>query len=161
MDIYEFAMQMEKDGEKFYRDLAQKVENKGIKNILGYLADAEVKHHTILEKMKNSEETQLSGTKILSDVKNVFEKMKEENDTSGIDASQIEIYNNALELEKKNRDFFQKKADETNDQTQKEVLLKLAEEEESHCTILENIINFVSQPDSWLEDAEWSRLGDD
>ncbi len=42
MGIYEFAMQMEKDGESYYRDLAQKVDNKGIKNILGFLADATV-----------------------------------------------------------------------------------------------------------------------
>ncbi|ODS33572.1 MAG: hypothetical protein SCARUB_01306 [Candidatus Scalindua rubra] len=158
MDIYEFAMQMEKDGENYYRDLAQKVDNKGLKNILSFLADAEVKHHDILKKMKDNEKTQLSETKILSDVKNVFEKMKEENDTSGADTSQIELYKDALEIEKKNHEFFLEKAEEVEDQAQKEILLKLADEEESHCTILENIINFVSQPDSWLEDAEWYHL---
>lgn len=29
MDIYEYAMQMEKDGENYYRELAQKAPNKG------------------------------------------------------------------------------------------------------------------------------------
>lgn len=161
MDIYEFAMQMEKDGEKFYRDLAEKVDNKGLKCILGYLADAEVKHYDILCDMKHNERTQLPETMILSDVKNVFEKMKEENDTSGVSISQIEVYKNALELEKKNHGFFLKKADEVEDQAQKEILLKLADEEERHCTILENIINFVSQPDSCLEDAEWYSMDED
>ena len=35
MDIFEFAMQMEKDGESYYREIAAKVDNKGVKKILG------------------------------------------------------------------------------------------------------------------------------
>ncbi len=39
MNIYEFAMQMEKDGEAFYRNLALKVSNLVLKNILNMLAE--------------------------------------------------------------------------------------------------------------------------
>ena len=87
--------------------------------------------------------------------------MKEENPIDGVDSSQLELYKNAQKLEEKNYGFFLEKAGEANDQTQKEILLKLADEEKSHCTILENIINFISQPVSCLEDAEWSRLDED
>ncbi len=32
MNIFEYAMQMEKDGEAYYRQLVQKVDNKGLKD---------------------------------------------------------------------------------------------------------------------------------
>ena len=33
MNIYEYAMKLEKDGEIYYRDLAEKIEDKAIKTI--------------------------------------------------------------------------------------------------------------------------------
>ena len=56
MDIYEFALQMEKDGEDYYRDQALNAGNKGLKNIFTFLADAEAHHYNILKKMKDREE---------------------------------------------------------------------------------------------------------
>ncbi len=38
MDIYEYAMQMEKDGEDFYRKLAGNTNNPGLSKILTKLA---------------------------------------------------------------------------------------------------------------------------
>lgn len=158
MDIYEFAMQMEKDGESYYRDLAIRTDNVGLKNILCSLADAEVKHYKILQKMKAHEEVQVPDTKILSEVKNIFAKMKDEKNSSGIKYSEVDLYKHARELEKKSLEFYSEKAEESNDQKQKNILLKIADEEKRHFTILENIINFISKPETWLEDAEWYHL---
>ncbi|MFH1613968.1 MAG: ferritin family protein [Planctomycetota bacterium] len=44
VDIFDYALQMEKDGESFYREIAQKTSNKGLQAILTMLADEEVKH---------------------------------------------------------------------------------------------------------------------
>ncbi|MBT5304991.1 MAG: ferritin family protein [Candidatus Scalindua sp.] len=160
MDIYEFALQMEKDGEDYYRDQALKASNKGLKHIFTFLADAEAQHYDILKKMKDSEDLQLSDADIISEVKSVFKKMKEENDTGGVDASQTEIYRKAMDLERENHKFYMKKASESKDEKQKDILLKFADEEQRHCTILENIINFVSCPGDWLENAEWYKLSE-
>jgi len=160
VDIYEFALQMEKDGEDYYRDQAMKTGNKGLKNIFTFLADAEAQHYDILKKMKESADLQLPDADILSDVKSVFKKMKEENNTDGVDASQAEIYRKARELEMNNQEFYMKKAAESDDERQKDILLKLADEEQRHCVILENIINFVSHSGDWLENAEWYNLGE-
>src|SRR3972149_1076231 len=107
MDIYEYAMQMEKDGETYYRELAGKVDNKGLKKIVTMLANAEVIHYNVFLKMKMNQGIHLTDTPILSNAKNIFTKMKEEN---------------------------------------------------KHYFILENIINFVSRPQTWLENAEWHHL---
>jgi hypothetical protein len=38
------------------------------------------------------------------------------------------------------------------------MLVMLAKEEQVHYFILENIINFLSRPQAWLEDAEFVNL---
>ena len=91
-------MQMEKDGENYYRDSAQKINNTGLKKILGMLADAEVKHYDILQKMKKNEKTQALHTEILSNVKNIFVEMQEAKDTVGVNISQKELYKKAQEI---------------------------------------------------------------
>lgn len=158
MNIYDYAMQMEKDGENYYRDSAQKINNTGLKKILGMLADAEVKHYDILQKMKKNEKTQALHTEILSNVKNIFVEMQEAKDTVGVNISQKELYKKAQEIEKKSQEFYSEKANEVNDQSQKELFLKIAEEEKKHYWILENILNFISRPQNWLENAEWYHL---
>lgn len=40
MNIFEFGMQMEKDGEQFYHELASKAGSKGLAHILEKLADS-------------------------------------------------------------------------------------------------------------------------
>ena len=37
MNIYEYAMKLEKDGERFYRDLAEKIEDKGLDHVFSYI----------------------------------------------------------------------------------------------------------------------------
>ncbi|MCK6467412.1 MAG: ferritin family protein [Candidatus Brocadia sinica] len=158
MNIYDYAMQMEKDGENYYRDSARKIDNAGLKKILGILANAEVKHYDILQKMKKNEKVQMPDTEILSNVKNIFVNMKEEGDTSGVTVSQQELYKKAQEIEKKSQIFYLEKADEVNNPSQKEIFLKIADEEKKHYFILENILDFVSRPQNWLENAEWYHL---
>ncbi len=49
MDIFDYAIQMEKDGEKYYREIAGKTNNKGLATIMNMLADEEVRHIQIIE----------------------------------------------------------------------------------------------------------------
>jgi rubrerythrin len=44
VDIFEYAMQMEKDGENYYHQLAQQTTNKDLQTTLIMLADDEIKH---------------------------------------------------------------------------------------------------------------------
>lgn len=158
MDIYEYAMQMEKDGVQFYREAAGKVDNTGIKNILTMLANEDLKHYNIFLCMKRNEKIQMTDPQILKDVKNIFAKMREEKDFGGVSLPQIELYKKAQEIEKKSWDFYLAKGEEVNDPLQKEIFLKVADEEKKHYFILETIIDFVSRPQQWLENPEWYHL---
>jgi len=157
MNIFEYAMQMEKDGENYYRQLAQQNANKGMRTILTMLADEEVKHYNTVEKMQ-TEKPQIAETKILTDVKNVFIQIKESNEKLDFDMKQTELYKKAQDIEKKSRAFYLDKANEVEEKYQEEVFLRLADEEKKHYFLLENIVEFVSRPETWLENAEFYHL---
>ncbi|MHC4069790.1 MAG: ferritin-like domain-containing protein [Planctomycetota bacterium] len=157
MGIFEYAMQMEKDGENFYRRLAEKVSNEGLKTILTMLADEEVKHYNWLERAR-IEKIKPAETAILANCRNVFEQMKEGKEEFDVDVGQAELYRQAQEIEARSRDFYLAKSQEVEQGHHKELFLKLADEEKKHYFLLDNIIEFVSRPEHWLEDAEFYHL---
>ena len=149
---------MELDGRHFYLDMMKKTNNKGLKNILTMLADSEAKHYNVILDMQKNDKTEFSvDTEVLTNVKNIFMKMKEEKDID-VDTSQAEFYKKALKTEADARKFYLERADEEEDSHRKEIFLNLAEEERKHCVLLENMIGFVSQPADWLENPEWYHL---
>jgi rubrerythrin len=157
MDMFEYAMQMEKDGEQYYRTLVEQTQNKGLRTIFTALADDEVKHYKVIAKMRD-EASEMMETTILADAQNVFQEMKESGQSFDFDVKQIDIYRQAQQIEQQSWDFYLDKADEIGQPYQRELFLKLAEEEKKHYFILENIIAFVSRPETWLENAEFYHL---
>jgi rubrerythrin len=157
MNIFEFAMEKEKYSEDYYRRLAGKSNNKGLETIFNMLADEEAKHYKIVSDMKEDITPGLAETAVLSDAKDIFAKMRESAQSFNFNISQTELYRKALNIEKQSRDFYLEKANEATE-AQKEILLKLADEEKKHYFLLENIIDFVSRPQTWLENAEFYHL---
>ncbi len=156
MDIFEYAMKMEKDGEKYYRELSKKINHPGLKSILTMLADDEVKHFNIFKSMSEKTKVSMHETDILKKSKNIFTDMRGEKVDP--DIGQKDMYRKAQDIEKKSQEFYEKKASEVDEPDQKDLFLKIAEEEKRHYFLLENIINFVSRPETWLEDAEFNHL---
>jgi rubrerythrin len=157
MNIFEYAMQMEKDGESYYRELAAKTPNKGIQHILTMLADAEVIHYNIFQAMRKHEQVPLPDSGSLSGIKNIFARLKEEG-LQGVEPSQAGLYRKAQDIEKKSRDFYLEKAGESANDREKTIFTKIANQEKVHYLILQNIIDFVTSPGTWLEDPEWYHL---
>jgi len=161
MNVFEFAMQMETDGEAFYREIANKTKNAGLQKIFNTLADEEVVHYNTFKKLYEKTQTQVVESDILEKAKNIFIELKE---SGGLDMSaetpQTEAYEKALEAEKEAYTFYEKKAEESDDPKEKEILLVFAREERQHYRLLENIIEFVSRPEQWLEDAEYAQMAE-
>jgi len=159
MDIFDFAMQMEKDGEVYYRDLAGKVGQKGVARILEMMADDEVKHFNILSKMKQGT-PQMPESEVLKNAKNVFQEMKDQKEEMSFDLSQKEALQKALDIEERSEKFYLEKVNEVNSAEHKALLKKIADEERRHVHLLDHMIEFVTRPESWLDDAEFSNLED-
>jgi rubrerythrin len=157
MDIFAYALQMEKDGESFYREIASKTNNKGLQTILTMLADEEVKHYRAIENMRQ-DKYQMTETTVLDNARNIFVEMKDAEEEFEPEQEQTKSYEKAQEIEKKSQQFYQEKAGQTDKGDQKKLFERLAEEEQKHYLLLENIIEFVSRPKLWLENAEWYHL---
>jgi rubrerythrin len=157
MNIFDFAMEKEKYSEDYYRQLAAKSNDKGLEAVFNMLADEEAKHYKIVSDMKEDIATDLAETAVLSDAKDIFAKMRESAQNFNFNISQTELYRKALKIEKQSRDFYLEKANEV-EKAHKGIFLKLADEEKKHFFLLENIIDFVSRPETWLENAEFYHL---
>lgn len=149
---------MEKDGEKYYRDLAQKVDVPGIKKILEMLANDEAKHFQIFQRMSQNVSVTLKKTDILEKARNIFQQMKESNQVFVTGNEQLEWYLKAEEIEKKSEDFYNEKANEVSDAEQKKMFFEIAREENRHYFLVDNIVNLIRAPNEWVENAEFAHL---
>ncbi len=160
MDIFEFAKEKEKYAEEFYRDRAAKSPDKGLAEIFLLLANEEEKHFDLIEKMQAEVPAELTETTVLSDAAAIFEKIREGAMKFSFDRSELELYKEAQKIEQNARDYYLNKADQVEVQAQKDIFIKLAEEEKKHYFLLDNIIDFVSRPQQWLENAEFHHMED-
>jgi len=161
MNAYDFALQMERDGEKLYSELAENCQVEGVRTILSMLASEEVKHYnTIALLKKQSGYPPVLETDVLGNVRNIFLRMKDEKAEVRFDSSELESYRKARDIEDMSRKFYLDKAAEIQQEDEKQIFLRLASEEEKHLRIMKNIVDFVARPEPgfWLENAEWHHL---
>lgn len=160
MDIFEFAMDKEKYSEFYYRDLAQRSPHVGLKNILTMLADEEAKHYQTIERMKTGTPGEVADTPVLGDAKKVFEQMRTAAEKFDFRMGEADLYRKAVKIEEESKKFYEQKAREMTDPAQKKTLQRLAAEENKHLILVENLRTFVSRPETYLENAEFSHFDD-
>jgi len=156
-NIFDFAVKMERDGEKLYRSLAAKSADTGIRGILNGLAEDEVRHAQVIRQLQKNINPKLAETAVLRNARNVFADMAVKKDFQAAGSDELALYRKALDLEKKSRDFYQAQADATEKGAQA-VFIQLAGEESQHMFLLENLIEFISRPLTWLENAEFNHI---
>ncbi len=156
----ENAIAMEKEAERHYRELADKTVNPGLKSVFLLLAEEEARHHDFYSSLAGHAGGKMKGSNLISAVKQVFLKMRETKDISGTGVSQVDLYREALESERHHYEFYRKKAEDANDEAGREMFMKIAGEEKRHALVLEKVVDFVTRPAEWLENAEWYHLED-
>jgi len=141
-EIFEMALQIEKNGEKFYRESARKVRDSEAEDLLTRLADMEVEHQKIFKGMKSAltEADQKAITydpnneaglylASLANTKVFFEK--------NLDTSKLEgIFKSALAAEKDSIAFYLGMKDLVPTGTGKEKIEEIIKEEMRHIRIL-------------------------
>ncbi|HOK67613.1 MAG TPA: ferritin family protein [Anaerohalosphaeraceae bacterium] len=157
MSIFEFAIQMEKEGAAFYRELAEKSPNPSVQSVLRMLADEEDKHAQAVRAIASEEpaDCEMAETDVLAHARNIFRRAKEFGETFVTETDQIQLYRQALEIEEKSRAFYLDRADQVPHPRQRYLFVRLADEEARHAVLLENLIELVSRPKQWLENAEF------
>jgi len=160
MDIFKFAMEKEKLSEQHYRRLAERTSNAGLRNICLMLADEEAKHYRTVQGMQHRMVGRITETPVLKEARETFESMRRSAESFDPDTGQLELYEKARDIEQKSRDFYLEKAAQVADPQHKGVFKKLADEEQKHYFLIDNICDFVARPRWFLENAEMYRWDD-
>lgn len=155
MNSFEFAIKMELDGEKYYKEQAEINKDNGLNAVFLLLAKDEENHAKILQNKFNKLSYELQDNNILSKSKNVFKGIKDFK--SGIRElpKQLDLYRAALEKEKQSIDLYKKLLDEATEDQEKSLFEYLVKQETDHFAILEELGLLVSRPDEWVESAEF------
>jgi rubrerythrin len=159
MDVYDSAVQMTQDGEKFFHTLVKRVKKPGLRKILLMLAKDQAIHRRDFAKMKKAEGRSLTDAKNLAGAVNPFaHRLKRLGRGERVDENlpPAELYRRGQELDKECEDFYRKRAARVKDPRLKQAFLEIAEEQRKHYFSLEHLINFILEPQQELEDAEWN-----
>ena len=161
MNIFDQALEIEKEGESLYRQFSLEAPDEGMKTVFAWLADQERKHCEIFKKMKAGKSAMDEESEVLLDVKEIFEGWKEIANSIGVKVAQADLYRQALETENKSVLVYENYANASAASQQKDIFLAIVKEEKKHRWILENIIEFVTKPEVWAENAEFDHLEED
>lgn len=160
-EVYQFAINFEQENQEFYYECAENAGNEKLQNVFEELAAEEEKHEKIIRELAAEKpETEIESD-VVTHAREVFQKISadfEQTPDTLLPTDQIDIYREAQELERKSNDYYTEKAEETENKKVREVFSRLAKEEKKHEEILENIINMVNKPNTWLDDPEWYHL---
>ena len=155
MNAYEYAMKVEKDGEQYYRELAEKSLYSGLKMVFNILANEEVKHYNVIKKMMSESDVDLKDLDIILDTKTIYEVLSTEKDNVNFNNDEVKFYEEAIAREDGAQQFYLEKAEELESEKEKQIFLQLAEEEGKHAVVLQNILDFIEEPKNFVEAAEF------
>ncbi len=160
MDIIKFAMKMELDGKAYYEKHAGRTKDPNLKEILLTLAEEEQRHFEVFRRLKEdandiSGGEILNGSETLKQVQNIFEQMSQDNDTIAFNDDIISVWTEALRTEEKSEAFYKEKAGEEPDAAKKDLLLKIAAEENNHIMMIDGILMYLKDPATFAESAQY------
>ena len=159
MNLYDYAIQMSRDGEDFFRTLTKQVKNPGLRKILIILANDQATHRRDFAKKKKAEGMSLVEAGSLAGAVNPFAaRLKKLGSGEKMDEHlpPAELYRRGQALDRECEEFYRKKAARVKDPRLKQAFLTVAEEQRKHYFALEHLINFILEPHQALENAEWS-----
>lgn len=158
MDIFTNALQFKVDKESLYTALAKKTEDKNLRKIFRLLAEDEGKHYGVISNMRKTLDLKIQETTVLKNAKNIFQEAKDNNEFFTSHGNISEMLTQAMDLEKQSQVFFLQHADKLPKDAQKDLFLKIAAEEQKHCFLIENLMQFLAQPMSWLSNSKFNQL---
>lgn len=154
MDIFEFAIEMEKDGEKYYRE--QAAENKGaeLEAVFTSLANDEKMHAETLRKKKQKAGYELEDSNV-EGYANVFKGEGEFKMETKAEPEQIDFYRKALEKEQESIDLYRKMLSDAEGSDDTELFGWLIGQEQKHYDLLYDLITLLERAKSWVESPEF------
>jgi rubrerythrin len=159
MEFIEIALRMENEIIRAYRELAEKcVTHEGIRRILLMLASNQEQHALSLSRMKENLQFGVEASPAYEEARRLFSGMRKDEETFSCGMDQLQLYQEARELLQKKYDYYQEIGTHSAPRSAEKVLQDLLSEEKRQIKVLDNIIEMVSRPQYWLDNAEFFHL---
>jgi len=151
------AIQMEVDGEEFYRQASRRSSNKLAREIFQNLADEEDEHRRkfeeIYEALKRGQDwpdVELSASKG-ERLKSIFAQATEERGSKiRVASSELEAIKTAIDMEVKSYDFYRSRSEKSAFLLEKRFYHALAGEERAHHLALLDSYEYLTSPEGWF-----------
>lgn len=164
MNAIKTAIQLEKDGEKFFKEAANNTNNEQGKQMFRQLALDEARHLKVFQEMFEGLTGDLKWGELLRDTKGAvkvpifkeeeLKKSKDRGTTADIEALRL-----ALDAEREAISFFGKVADSVDDEKAKEVFKRIQKEEEFHYALIQAEIDHIHNSGFWFDMADFKLDG--
>ncbi|PKM85109.1 MAG: rubrerythrin [Firmicutes bacterium HGW-Firmicutes-11] len=153
MKRIEFAIKMEQDGERYYREQAAK--HHGLEPVFLMLAEDERSHAAVLMRRVENASYELDDNDILTDARNVFHGKTDFKMEIKPEPEQIDLYRAGMEMEKESIALYSELLAAATEDSDKELFGFLVKEEKAHHAILEELVILINRPNEWVESAEF------
>ena len=152
MNILDFAINMEKEGEAFYHVLADGNKDNALFTVFSALAEDEKHHARIIAAFHQDDRIKLPDGDLPKSAgifnKHIITDIKQK-------PEQIDAYREALRKEKESIDLYLSLMENSENLAEKDMFGFLIEQEESHFSTIENLIFHLEKAESWVESAEF------
>ena len=153
MDILSLAISMEEEGAKFYRSLADAAKSKPFKAVLSMMAEDEDKHKKAFKAWKEKNPIDPEESQMIAKANSIFHEAGKEDFISA--KMQLELYIKARDKEQEAVEHYLKLQEQPEYASNRELIGKIIEEERKHLALLTDLIEYISQPEQWVESAEF------
>jgi len=155
MSVLEFAINMEHDGEKYYREQAKLFTQNNLDTVCLMLAEDEKTHAQLLSQKLKQLPYEEKESHTLEKARNIFQDIAKIKIAGKENPSQLDFYRIALAKEKQSIDFYTEHSSDTDANLEKEIFAYLLTQEKHHYEVLEELAAMLKQAEDWVESAEF------
>ncbi len=147
------AVHMEQEGQEYYAKAAHIMTHPFVKSMFLSLVKDELRHEQVFRKMaldagiRPAEMDEMDQEGPIQRIRAVFKQAGEAAAADG--ENDAEVLRTAMKMEEGAYKFYTETAEATENETEKEILRKIAAEENEHYRILDDTLLYMTDPVKW------------
>jgi len=159
MNVFDYAMETERSGRKFYRTVAEKTAVPGVRTIFTMMASDEEELLERFRAMKAAQTMTLTDSLALEHAGNIFEDKLNELEALQID-NDLDAYYYVMQVEREICRLYEDAAGREPNPEVAKLLRRIAAEERRELESLRQVYDFVNAPNEYLAWGEFSNVGE-
>jgi len=157
MNVFDCAIKIEEEAKRYYERLGAESSRPEMKQLFALLAASEEELREHLVELKDSQ-LQRAQLEALDGTVCSFRPLLTERELLEEAEEDPDLYKFSMREEEEEIRFYEELAERTDDQAARSSLLRVAEEERRHLSVVEHIYDFAEAPKSFLAWGEFSNL---